>query len=46
MCVFILAGCSNNHGAEEKTSVENGEEEQAEEKIAVNSCSHGSRLSL
>ena len=30
---LILTGCSNNHGAEEKTSVEDGKEEQVEEKI-------------
>ncbi len=32
MCAFILAGCSDNHGAG-KNAVENGKEEQAEEKI-------------
>jgi bla regulator protein BlaR1 len=32
MCGFILAGCSDNHGAG-KNAVENGKEEQAEEKI-------------
>ncbi len=32
MCAFILAGCSDNHGAG-KNALENGKEEQAEEKI-------------
>ena len=32
-CAFILAGCANNHGAEEKISVEDGKEEPGEEKI-------------
>lgn len=32
MCAFILAGCSNNHGAEKK-SAEDGKEEKAEEKV-------------
>lgn len=31
--VFILTGCSNNHGAEEKIAVEDGKEGQVEEKI-------------
>lgn len=33
ICAFILTGCSNNHGAEEKISVEDGKEEQVEEEI-------------
>lgn len=32
VCAFILAGCSNNHSAEEKLSIENGKEEAEEEK--------------
>ncbi len=33
ICAFILTGCSINHGAEERISVEDGKEEQVEEKI-------------
>ena len=32
MCAFVLAGCSSNYGAE-KNAVEDGKEEQVEEKI-------------
>ncbi len=32
ICAFILTGCANNHGPEEKISVEDGKEEQVEEK--------------
>lgn len=32
VCVFILTGCSNNHGVEEKISVEDRKEEPVEEK--------------
>lgn len=33
ICVFILTGCSNNHGVEEKISVEDEKEERVEEKV-------------
>lgn len=32
VCAFILADCSNNHGAEEKISIEDGKEQPGEEK--------------
>lgn len=32
ICVFILTGCSNNHGADEKIFIENEREEPEEEK--------------
>lgn len=33
ICAFILTGCSNNHGAEEKISTEDEKQERVEEKI-------------
>lgn len=33
VCVFILTGCANNHGAEEKITVEDVKEELEEEKM-------------
>lgn len=33
VCAFILAGCSNNHSAEKKISVEDGKEERVKEEI-------------
>lgn len=33
VCIFILTGCSNNHGVEEKISIEDRKEELEEEKM-------------
>lgn len=42
VCAFILAGCSNNHSAEKKISVEDGKEERVKEEIEEAEIESGS----